>query len=292
MRIKINIIIIVCLVITVITHAQEPLVNNQSFNENNPEFNQEKLNGKQGSSMVNRVYTRATSYGIGLTSLQDTYLSPENYKGWEARLSRETMHQTHLIQGKVWQQTYFQGNFGYTNNRVENNKTATALANWNYGWFYRQPLTPRFDVLLGGAADLNGGFTYNMRNGNNPVSIRAYGSIDASVIALWNLELNQRPLLLRYQANLPLIGLMFMPHYGQSYYEIFSVGEHGGTIKCVTPFSTPSLRQMFSADYPFGKLTLRFTYVWDAQQANLNQIKSHIYSHIFMIGVVKRFQRL
>jgi hypothetical protein len=49
---------------------------------------------------------------------------------------------------------------------------------------------------------------------------------------------------------------------------------------------------MLSADYPVGKFTLRLTYVWDAQQAHINQIKSHIYSHIFMIGVVKRFQIL
>ena len=131
-----------------------------------------------------------------------------------------------------------------------------------------------------------------MRNGNNPVSLRAHTSIDASVMALWNLELNHRPLLLRYQANLPLIGLMFMPHYGQSYYEIFSVGERGGTIKFITPFNSPSLRQILSADYPVGKFTLRFTYVWDAQQAHINQIKSHIYSHIFMLGVVKRFHIL
>ena len=238
------------------------------------------------------VYTRATSYGLGFTSLQDTYLSPETYKGWEARFSRETLHQTKLKQGKIWQQTYFQGNFGYTDNRAENNKTATALANWNYGWYYRQPLTHNFDVLMGGVADLNGGFTYNMRNGNNPVSLRAHTSIDASVMALWNLQVRNHPLTLRYQANLPLLGMIFMPHYGQSYYEIFSIGERGGTLKVTTPFSTPSLRQMLSADYPIGKVTLRFTYVWDAQQAHINQIKSHIYSHVFMIGVVKRFQKL
>ena len=238
------------------------------------------------------VYTRATSYGLGFTSLQDTYLSPETYKGWEARFSRETLHQTKLKRGKIWQQTYFQGNFGYTDNRAENNKTATALANWNYGWYYRQSLTHNFDVLMGGVADLNGGFTYNMRNGNNPVSLRAHTSIDASVMVLWNLQVRNHPLTLRYQANLPLLGMIFMPHYGQSYYEIFSIGERGGTLKVTTPFSTPSLRQMLSADYPIGKVTLRFTYVWDAQQAHINQIKSHIYSHVFMIGVVKRFQKL
>ena len=239
-----------------------------------------------------KEYVRATMFGLGFTSLQDTYLSPEIYKGWEFRFSRETLHQTKLMGGKIWQQTYFQGNFGYTDNRTENNKTATALANWNYGWYYRQPLTHNFTLLAGGAVDLNGGFTYNMRNGNNPASLRAYTSVDASAMALWNLQVKGRPLNLRYQASLPLLGLMFMPHYGQSYYEIFSLGERGGTVKPVTPFSNPSLRQMLSADYPIGKITLRLAYVWDIQQAKVNQIKSHTYSHIFMIGLVKRFQKL
>ena len=248
--------------------------------------------GLAGLAAQGQEYTRSTLYGLGFTSLQDTYLSPENYKGWEFRFSRETLHQTKLIGGKLWQQTYFQGNFGYTDNRAENNKTATALANWNYGWYYRQPVSHNFDLMLGGAADLNGGFTYNMRNGNNPVSLRIHGSVDASVMALWNLQIRNNPLSLRYQANFPMLGLMFMPHYGQSYYEIFSLGERGGTIKLTTPFSYPSLRQMVSADYPIGKITLRFAYVWDIQQAKVNQIKSHTYSHIFMIGVVKRFQKL
>ena len=250
------------------------------------------LVGLVGYAQEGQVYTRATLYGMGFTSLQDTYLSPEEYNGWEFRFSRETLHQTKLSKGKVWQQTYFQGNFGYTSNRADNNKTATALANWNYGWYYRQPLTHNFNLMLGGLGDINGGFTYNMRNGNNPVSLRIHGSIDASLMALWDLPVHNRTLSLRYQANLPVLGLMFMPHYGQSYYEIFSIGERGGTVKVTTPFSYPSLRQMLSADYPVGKFTLRFAYVWDAQQAKINQIKSHIYSHIFMIGIVKRFQKL
>lgn len=250
------------------------------------------LIGLAANAQEGPIYTRSTSFGAGVTSLLDTYLSPENYKGWEVRFSRETLHQTKLMKGKIWQQTYFQGNFGYTDNRAENNKTATALANWNYGWYYRQPLSNNFNLLLGGAADLNGGFTYNMRNGNNPVSLRIYGSIDASALALWKLQIRQRLLQLRYQFNFPLMGLMFMPHYGQSYYEIFSIGERGGTVKFTSPFNAPSLRQILSADYPIGKLTFRLTYVWDIQQAHINQIKTHTYSHIFMIGVVKRFQKL
>ena len=209
-------------------------------------------------------------------------------QGWEARFSRETLHQTKLKQGKIWQQTYFQGNFGYTDNRVENNKTATALANWNYGWYYRQPLNRKFDVWVGAVADLNGGFTYNMRNGNNPVSLRAHVSIDASIIALWNLELNHRPLLLRYQANLPLIGLMFMPHYGQSYYELFNKGSYNSNI-VVTSIAIPQFRHQFSVEYPIGKNTnIRIGYFGDYRQSKPNNLKQHTYTNSILIGFTLR----
>ena len=75
--------------------------------------------------------------------------------------------------------------------------------------------------------DLNGGFIYNLRNSNNPAQAKAYGSIDASAMAIYKFKIGNYPLVLRYQANLPLMGLMFSPEYGQSYYEIFSLG-HGG----------------------------------------------------------------
>ena len=32
---------------------------------------------------------------------------------------------------------------------------------------------------------------------------------------------------------------------------------------------------------------MRFAYIWDAQQAKVNEIKMHTYSHVFMIGFVK-----
>ena len=156
-----------------------------------------------------RYVTRATLYGAGFTNIYDTYLSPQEYKGVEFRVSRESMRMTRWMDGRISRQTLFQANFGYTHNKVDNNNTMSALANWNYGLHYNFPLTPNFTLLAGAVADLNGGFVYNLRNGNNPASARAYVNLAASGMAIWKLRIRQYPITLRYQLNLPVMGVMF-----------------------------------------------------------------------------------
>lgn len=163
------------------------------------------------STNRNRIITRATMYGVGFTNVFDTYLSPQEYKGIDFRISRESMRMTRLMDGNVSLQTFFQADLGYTHNKVDNNNTFSGLANWNYGLHYNFPITGNFKLLAGGVGDFNGGFVYNLRNGNNPAQARAYINLAASGMAIWDLRIKNRPITLRYQVNLPLAGIMFMP---------------------------------------------------------------------------------
>ena len=244
------------------------------------------------SASRNRIITRATMYGVGFTNVFDTYLSPQEYKGIDFRISRESMRMTRLMGGNVSLQTFFQADLGYTHNKVDNNNTFSGLANWNYGLHYNFPITSNFKLLAGGVGDFNGGFVYNLRNTNNPASARAYVNLDASGMAIWHLKIKRYPMVLRYQVNLPVMGVLFSPHYGQSYYEIFSLGNAGGVIKFTSLHNQPSLRQMLSIDLPIGYTKMRFSYLADLQQYKVNNIKTHTYSHVFMVGFVKDLYRI
>lgn len=239
------------------------------------------------STAQTRFITRSTLFGAGFSNIFDTYLSPQEYKGVDFRVAHESMRKTRWADGRVTRQLFFQADFAYTHNKVDNNNTLAGLANWSYGLHYNFPLTPNFRLLAGGALDLNGGFVYNLRNGNNPAQARAYVNLDASGIAIWDLRIKNRPLTLRYQLNLPVMGVMFMPHYGQSYYEIFTLGNAGGVINFTSLHNQPSWRQMLTADFPVGQVKMRLAYLWDMQQAKVNGIKTHSYSHVFMVGLVK-----
>ena len=232
------------------------------------------------SQQANRYVTRATMYGIGYTNVFDTYLSPQEYKGIDFRISRETMRMTKLLDGNVSVQNFFQANIGYTHNRAENNNTFNGL-------HYQFRITENFKLLAGALADINGGFVYNLRNTNNPASARAFINLDASAMAIWHAKIKNYPLTFRYQVNVPVVGAMFSPHYGQSYYEIFTLGNSDGVIQFTSLHNQPSVRQMLSIDFPVRYAKLRFSYMADLQQSDVNNIKTHTYSHVFMVGFVK-----
>ena len=115
----------------------------------------------------------------------------------------------------------------------------------------------------------------------------AYINLDASGMAIWDLRIKNYPISLRYQVNLPFAGIMFSPNYGQSYYEIFTLGNWNGVINFTSLHNQPSLRQMLTVDFPVGRAKMRLAYLWDAQQSKVNDIKTHTYSHVLMVGFVK-----
>lgn len=250
-------------------------------------------NGNECDSLqADRYVMRTTMYGVGYSNIFDTYLSPQEYQGMDFRVSRETMRMSRMGDGNISIQNLFQANVSYTHNRADNNNTLAGLVNWNYGLHYQFRITENFKLLAGGLGDFNGGFVYNLRNTNNPASARAYINLDASGMAIWRIRLKRHPITLRYQVNVPVMGVMFSPHYGESYYEIFTLGHSGGVIRFTSVHNQPSVRQLFTVDFPIRYATMRMGYFCDLQQSSINGIKTHTYSHVFMVGVVKELYRL
>ena len=107
-------------------------------------------------------------------------------------------------------------------------------------------------------------------------------------MVIYRFHIGNYPLIARYQANLPVMGGMFSPEYGQSYYEIFSLKNGGKNVLFTSLHNQPSLRQLVTLDFPIRSVNMRFGYLCDIQQAKVNNLKSHIWSHAFMIGFVKK----
>ena len=245
------------------------------------------VQAQEDSLNVNRYVMRATMVGAGYANVFDSYLSPLEYSGPEVRFLFENMRMTHLMDGNVSAQHLFQINFAYTDNISKSAKGYSGLINWSYALHYQKSYADRFKLLFGPMLDINAGVIYNRRNSNNPAQAKAYANLGASAMAIYKFHIKNYPLVVRYQANLPFMGIMFSPEYGESYYEIFGLKNGGKNVLFTSVHNTPSLRQLLTLDLPIRNTILRVGYVCDIQQAKVNHLKSHAYSHNFMIGFVR-----
>ena len=226
---------------------------------------------------------------VGTTNILDTYLSPEKYRGTELRY---VSHTTREPENNRWsRQIVHQGNISIADNRSGDGGEIAGAYNFLYAWHYNWNLSAgRLNLKAGGGIDANIGFIYNTRNSNNPAQARLFLNITPSAAATYKFTLYGKPLSLRYEAGIPLFGIMFSPNYGQSYYEIFNRGNYDHNIVPTTLLCSPSLRQTLTLDFTMLHTTFRIGYLGDIQQARVNNLKSHVYTHALIIGVVKRFK--
>ena len=251
------------------------------------------VGAQEDSLRATRYVMRSTLFGVGHSNVFETYLSPLEYTGTEVRFLHESMRMTRLLGGKVSGQSLIQVNASYNKNISQTAEMYAGLVNWSYALHYQFRMNDdKLKILVGPMLDLNGGVVYNRRNSNNPAQAKAYGGLGASGMLIYKFRIARYPLTVRYQANLPLLGVMFSPEYGESYYENFSLGNGGRNVVFTSLHNNPSLRQMVTLDFPIRNVTMRVGYVCDIQQSKVNNLKSHAYSHDFMIGFVRNLYLL
>ena len=234
--------------------------------------------------------TTTYQFGLGPTNILYTYLSQEKFDGLGMTLLTTSERQrpdsrwSTMIQNEL--------NFTSAEDRAETVNELqgdyTLFAGRYYAWQFNH-----IGLQAGGMVAANFGFIYNTSNSNNPAQGRASIGLMPSGVATYGFQLFKCPWTARYELEVPLIGLMFSPNYGQSYYEIFSRGDYDHNLVPTTFISAPNLRQQFSLDCSVSRsLTLRIGYLGDYQQAKVNNLKSHIYHHRLMIGVVRTLRVL
>ena len=239
---------------------------------------------------ANRYTTRSTMFGIGGTNRLETYLSPLEYTGPEVRFMRESIRMTRMWGGRVSTQQFYEGNFSYSKSPTKDSEYLSGDIDWRIGWHYNWTPLPALRLMAGLQTGLSCGFVYNTSNGNNPAQGKLSTNIAASGMAIYRFNWLRRRFSVRYQFDMPLAGLMFSPNYGQSYYEIFSLGHYDRNVCFTWPGNAPCFSQLLTVDVPIGSGTLRLGYRCDIRQSHVNNLKSHTWSNLFMIGFVKHFR--
>ncbi len=237
----------------------------------------------------NKVITNSQMFGFGASDILDTYLSQEKYSGWEARYVSHTIRERI---GSRWSRLLVhQGSFSSVESRSGDGSEIGGMYTFTYGVHYNWDfLSGRLNLKAGAQADVGIGFLYNTRNGNNPAQARFNIGIAPSAAATYRFRIGRHTSNVRYEVSAPVLGLMFSPNYGQSYYEIFSRGNYDHNVVPTTFVSNPSLRQMLTFDFTLGRTTFRIGYLGDFRQAKVNDLKYHEYSNMLLVGIVRHFK--
>ena len=233
--------------------------------------------------------SHSTMLGIGSNNQLDTYLAPLEYTGTEVRFIQENIKPTRLLSGRVSMQNIIQANFSYTKSPTKDSKYLSGLLDWSLALHYKWQITPALRIMAGPQLGMHGGGIYNTRNGNNPAQLRLALDINASGLAVYQFQLFKRTIEARYQLDFLLAGMAFSPEYGQSYYEIFSLDQGKHNVCFNSPFSAVTANQMLTLDIPLGTAKLRLGVENVIRQTHVNELKTHDWTWLFLVGYVKQF---
>lgn len=230
---------------------------------------------------------------IGTANSLDTYLSPLTYRGTELRFTSQTVHNR---KERNWTHTLTHG-LRLARESMRTNDGVRLEGGYDLSCSWQRKIVNRtvgywgrLMVTAGAGVDATVGFRYNAQNSNNPAQAEAAVCFTPAMAADWRFFLvspksgRRRTLGLRYEAAVPLVGMMFSPAFGQSYYEIFSRGNYDHNLCTIWVGNAPSLRQRLLFNFKLLKRHFFIGYEGDIRQAHVNDIKYHRYTNAAVLG--------
>ncbi len=229
----------------------------------------------------------------GTANSLDTYLSPLTYRGTELRFTSQVVHNR---KERNWTHTLTHG-LRLARESMRTNDGVRLEGGYDLSCSWQRKIVNRtvgywgrLMVTAGAGVDATVGFRYNAQNSNNPAQAEAAVCFTPAMAADWRFFLvspksgRRHTLGLRYEAAVPLVGMMFSPAFGQSYYEIFSRGNYDHNLCTIWVGNAPSLRQRLLFNFKLLKRHFFIGYEGDYRQAKVNNIKYHRYTNAAVLG--------
>lgn len=239
---------------------------------------------RAGDDSSTRPVEKAFSFEVGKMSLTDTYLSPLRYGGTSFAIAYQRQQAMRFDPRRWTMRLSGRVLFAGTDNPARTAKIYNVGVHFDWAMTRVWRFSHGFSAGVGGGTSLNLGCLYSTRNGNNPASAKAAWTIDLAGIAAWEGRLGRVPVTVRYQPTIPLTGVFFAPEFGQLYYEIY-MGDNRNLTHFAHPGNYFSIENLITADFRFGKTSLRIGYRGNILSTRVNSVTSRDITNSVIIGV-------
>jgi len=202
--------------------------------------------------------TNINTFELSTVSFLDPYLSPIIYSGIGMQYNHQIRSFLKPEQTNISVQSKLNLDISVSLNPQSTSMMMFMGANYSWGMHYHFRVQNGFQLLAGALWDVDFGFKEMPRNVNNPVNLDMATNLNLSGIAMYNFPLFTKTLRLQLTAQTPLLGYMFVPMGGASYYEMFELGNMSNTFHLSSPINKRGLNSSLTVAVPFNKSVWNF----------------------------------
>ncbi|MDS1032393.1 DUF3316 domain-containing protein [Porphyromonadaceae sp. NP-X] len=249
------------------------------------------LNAQDIILQTRTLTTSTHAFGFSTINMLDSYLSPLKYSGSGFRYENDNRKFVSPENIRLSKENHFNMNFGLTENPAQTSEMWYLGMNFSWGMHRHFYVGENLLLLAGGLWDLDFMGKTNSRNQNNPFNIDLATNLNLSGEAVYRIRTPKRMLRLGFSMQAPLVGVMFVPEQGASYYEIFELQNFSNTLHFTSLHNKLSLTENLSLDIPFNHTTLRFGFRNENLKFEANQMIFKRNDLSFHVGFIYDFYK-
>ena len=225
--------------------------------------------GKKRYNMV----TELNTIHLASVTLIDEYLSSLPYKGFVLQYENNRFRYLTQKTDKISQQSKIRLSLGTTLNPTNSTMIAYVALDYGYGVHYHFRPHRRLQLLVGSVLNFELGAKYQLRNVNMPLSVDLAGNMNFSFILQHAIRAKKQELLFQAAIRIPVIGCMFVPEQGASYYEIFYMKNRTNTAHFSSIFYNKyGINQTYTLEIPAGRSVWCVGITWDYVKYQANDL--------------------
>jgi len=189
--------------------------------------------------------------GVSVVELVDPYLSILNYTGYGLRLEYTDSYYFNPEKPVLSSYSRITGLISSLTNPQKTAGVTYIGGNAAWGALYEYHDINNLVLLAGANVDVDFAYKINSRNVNNPVNIDLATNLNAMLGIKYVYAIRKRNLKFKANFEFPLLGCMFVPYPGLSYYEMYSSGAYAEAIHFSSLHNKQGLKEQISIDIPF-----------------------------------------